>query len=91
MKREGRRDDDSENEVKVKIHETRTSQNEINNRSPAKDGRGDHGSLKLDFYDHQPSSSTVGAVDATLAVGDGGRISTPFRFDVLDPFPFTIR
>lgn len=43
---------------------------------------------QVDSHDHQPSSSTVGAVDATLAAGDGERISAPLRFD---PFPFGIR
>lgn len=49
-----------------------------------------HGNVKLDFYDHQPSSPRVGAVDATLIAGDAGRMSTPLGFGVLNLLPFDI-
>lgn len=66
--------------VEVKVQETRT----VPEQGKQKTGDGKHhGKLGFEFYDHQPSSSTVGdgsrrtveAVDKILAVGDGGRMT----------------
>ena len=76
--------------MKVRVQETRTVPEQ--NKHKTKDvGGGRYGCLKLNFYDHQPSSSTVGAVDTMLAAGDGGRPPIPLRFDELNPLPFGIR
>lgn len=76
--------------MNVKVQETRTVPEEDKRKTGEHHERaGDILGSKL--YDHQPSSSTVGAVDTTLAVGDDGRMLTPLRFDVSDPFPFDIR
>ena len=72
--------------MKVKVHETRTSQNELNKK--VKGRKTHHRNVKLNFYDHQPSSPRVGAVDTTLTAGDTGRVPTSLGFGVLSLLPF---
>lgn len=74
--------------IRVKIHETKTAQK----KKPKRQGQeGTPRKPRVHFYDHQPSSSIVGVVDATLAVGDAERISAPLGFGVLNPLPFGVR